>query len=94
MPKPNKNTFHPLCARCMKPCKQTVAVKLLTCPLFEPKMSDREFEQLLDEMEDIGRKADVLHERVSKLIGEMQEEKKTASSPDAPSPGQEGRVET
>jgi hypothetical protein len=74
MLKKNKNTIHPLCARCIKTCKQTVSVQLLTCPLFEPKMSDAEFVRLLDEMEEIGRKADTLHSRVSKLIEEMRVE--------------------
>ena len=75
MLKRNKNTTHPLCARCIKTCKQTVAVQLLSCPLYEPKMSNKEFEELLGEMETISRKADALHQRVSRLIDDMQVEK-------------------
>ena len=42
--------------------------------MYESKMSDEDFEQLLEEMDKVGRQADELHNRVSKLIEEMREE--------------------
>lgn len=90
MLKRNKNTTHPLCARCIKTCKQTVAVQLLSCPLYEPKMSNDEFEELLGEMEVISRKADALHQRVSRLIDDMQVEK---APPPSEKPGEENGKE-
>ena len=70
----NKNTIHPLCTRCVKTCKQTVSVIMLTCEMFEPQMSDDEFEQLLNDMDEVTRQADVLHTRVNRLIDDMQED--------------------
>ena len=74
MLKKNKNTIHPLCTRCVKTCKQTVSVIMLTCEMFEPQMSDDEFEQLLNDMDEVTRQADVLHTRVNRLIDDMQED--------------------
>ncbi len=74
MLKKNKNTIHPLCARCIKTCKQTVSVIMLTCEMFEPQMSDDEFDQLLNDMDEITRQADVLHARVNQLLDDMQED--------------------
>ena len=36
-------------------------------------MDDTEFEKLLDEMDELGRQADVLREKVNHLIDEMRE---------------------
>lgn len=36
-------------------------------------MDDAEFEKLLDEMDELGRQADVLREKVNHLIDEMRE---------------------
>ncbi|HIG47407.1 MAG TPA: hypothetical protein EYQ20_13630 [candidate division Zixibacteria bacterium] len=74
MLKKNKNTIHPLCARCAKTCKQTVSVIMLTCEMFEPQMSDDDFDQLLNDMDEVTRQADVLHTRVNRLIDDMQED--------------------
>lgn len=80
MPKKNKNTIHPLCARCVNTCKETVAVTLLTCEMFEAQMSDDEFEQLLNDMEEVTRQADALHTRVNQLIDDMQEDEVVAEN--------------
>ena len=74
MLKKNKNPIHPLCARCAKTCKQTVSVIMLTCEMFEPQMSDDDFDQLLNDMDEVTRQADVLHTRVNRLIDDMQED--------------------
>ena len=74
MLKKNKNTIHPLCARCIKTCKETVSVVLLSCDRFEPQMSDDEFDQLLNDMDEITRQADALHTRVNRLLDEMQDD--------------------
>jgi hypothetical protein len=78
MLKKNKNTINPLCARCINPCKELVSVVLLTCDRFEPKMSDDEFDQLLNDMDEITRQADVLHARVNQLIDDIQEDEVVA----------------
>lgn len=40
----------------------------------EPKMSDEDFNQLLNEMDEVGRQADELRTRVSRLIEDMRED--------------------
>ena len=47
---------------------------MLTCEMFEPQMSDDEFEQLLNDMDEVTRQADALHARVNRLIDDMQED--------------------
>ena len=42
--------------------------------LFEPQMSDDDFDQLLNDMDEVTRQADVLHTRVNRLIDDMQED--------------------
>lgn len=68
---PDQPSINAMCARCQNTCKQPSYVKLVSCPLFEPKLSDADFDQLLEEMDDVGRQADALHERVLKLIKDM-----------------------
>ncbi len=47
---------------------------MLTCEMFEPQMSDDDFDQLLNDMDEVTRQADVLHTRVNRLIDDMQED--------------------
>ena len=81
-----QDAINALCARCQNTCKQPATVKLVRCPMFEPKMSDEDFEKLLNEMDDVGRKADELRTRVSRLIEDMRE--------DMPEPETEDDIES
>lgn len=42
-------------------------------PIDRPATDDVEFEKLLDEMDELGRQADALREKVNHLIEEMRE---------------------
>lgn len=71
---PDTPSINAMCARCQNTCKQPSYVKLVSCPLFEPKLRDDEFERLLEEMDDVSRQAEELHARVSKLIDDMRKD--------------------
>ncbi|MBI4553564.1 MAG: hypothetical protein HY710_14970 [Candidatus Latescibacteria bacterium] len=71
---PDSPAINALCARCQNTCKQPSYVKLVSCPLFEPKLGDAEFDRLLEEMDDVNRQADELHARVEKLIEDLRKD--------------------
>jgi uncharacterized protein Yka (UPF0111/DUF47 family) len=66
-----RKNIHPLCARCQNRCKQPASLRILDCNLFEPMMSDEEFETLLGEMERIGQRADELRRNVNRFLNEL-----------------------
>ena len=53
-------------------------------------MGDEEFEKLLDEMDELGRQADALREKVNHLIDEMRENDVVADEDEGVSEGADG----
>ncbi len=60
--------IHKLCKRCFNDCKQTAAVIIARCPKYIKRLSESEFRNLLDDLDEVGEKADELKARSKKLV--------------------------
>ena len=67
--------IHKLCEHCTNSCKQEDTVKIVHCPRFQKRLSDIEFNNLIDELETMEKDADKLKKRVLELL-------QTVASPD------------
>lgn len=64
---PEGTMFTALCVKCSKTCKQPVTVKLVHCPIFEPRV---EFDDLMDQLEKFEQDATDLKTRTTQLLTE------------------------
>ena len=60
--------IHKLCKACINTCKQDDHVIIVRCPKFQKRFSDEEFRDLVDKIDTMENEADMLSERVHKLI--------------------------
>ena len=56
-----------LCMKCGKTCKQPLTVKLVRCPMFEPRI---EFDDLMDQLQKFEEEALQLKHRASRILQE------------------------
>lgn len=59
--------FTALCMKCSKTCKQSITVKLVHCPIFEPRLDP---DDLMDELEKFEKDALQLKTRTAQLLTE------------------------
>ena len=57
-----------LCKACVKTCKQSDSIKIVNCPKFQNKPSDKEFREMIHELDDAENKAKKLQKSVRELI--------------------------
>jgi len=57
-----------LCKACIKTCKQSDSAKIVNCPKFKKKPSDKEFHEMINELENSENKAKKLQKNVRELI--------------------------
>ena len=62
--------IHSLCSKCFLTCKQENTVKIIHCPKFQKHLSDIEFEDIIDELQNMESEAKNLEKRAQKLIQE------------------------
>ena len=60
--------IHKLCKSCVNDCKQTAVVIIARCPKYIKRLSESEFRNLLDDLDEMGKKADELKARAKKLV--------------------------
>jgi len=60
--------FNKLCNICAKKCKQSDSVKIVSCPNFLKNPSEREFRQMVDELDFVETKAKRVQKRVKSII--------------------------
>ena len=60
--------IHKLCKNCVNDCKQTAVVIIARCPKYIRRVSESEFRNLLDDLDEMGKKADELRVRTKKLV--------------------------
>ena len=70
--------FHRLCAACVHTCKQDAAASIMQCPRFQKRMSDSEFNAMLDELKDLEKRAEDIRTRAQELLRETLESAKPA----------------
>ena len=61
---------HTLCATCVHTCKQDASAKIMQCPKYQKRMTDSEFNAMLDELKDLETQAEGIRERAQDLIRE------------------------
>jgi hypothetical protein len=59
--------FTAMCMKCTKTCKQNLSVKLVHCPLYEPRM---DLDDLMDQLEKFELEALNLKNRTALLLSE------------------------
>ena len=64
---PEGTMFTALCMKCSKTCKQPITVKLVRCPIFEPRIDP---DDLMDELEKFEQDALQLKTRTAQLLTE------------------------
>lgn len=64
---PEGTMFTALCMKCSKSCKQPITVKLVHCPIFEPRL---DFDDLMDQLEKFEQDALNLKTRTTQLLTE------------------------
>lgn len=64
---PEGTMFTALCMKCSKSCKQPITVRLVHCPLFEPRV---EFDDLMDQLDKFEEEATALKTRTAQLLTE------------------------
>ena len=57
-----------LCKACINTCKQSDSTKIVSCPKFQKIPSDKEFQDMVDELDNTEIKAKKLQKRVKELI--------------------------
>ncbi len=57
-----------LCKACIKTCKQSDSIKIVNCPKFQKKPSDKEFHEMINELDNAENKAKKLQKSVRELI--------------------------
>ena len=57
-----------LCKACIKTCKQSDSTKIITCPKFQKKSSDKEFREMIHELDDAEKKAKKFQKNIRELI--------------------------
>ena len=62
--------YHKLCAACIHTCKQDESAKIMQCPKYQKRMTDSEFNDILDELKDLEKQAESIRERAQDLIRE------------------------
>ena len=65
---------HKICKNCLKTCKQEDTVKIVKCPRFQKRLSNDEFKNLVDSLEEIQTDADSVKKRTQELIRKIQDE--------------------
>ena len=78
-----------LCAACMHTCKQESGTKIVRCPNFRKHLSENEFRDLVNELEDVEARAAELERNVKNLIDRAL----TGSVPDSAAPGADKATE-
>ncbi len=64
---PEGTMFTALCMKCSKSCKQPITVKLVHCPLFDPRI---DFDDLMDQLNKFEEEATALKTRTTQLLTE------------------------
>lgn len=62
--------FNKLCTACIHDCKQPATVRIVTCPEFRKRPSEREFRAMIDEMDRMEKNARSLQRGIRKVIRE------------------------
>ena len=57
-----------LCKACIKTCKQSDSIKIVNCPKLQEKPSDKEFREMINELDNAENKAKKLQKSVRELI--------------------------
>ena len=57
-----------LCKECIKTCKQNDTIKIVTCPKLQKKPSDKEFREMINELDNAENKAKKIQKNVQELI--------------------------
>jgi hypothetical protein len=64
----NHNMFNKLCKICVNSCKQEDTVKIVTCPKFHKKPSEKEFHLMVGEIDKAEKQAKSTQKRVKEII--------------------------
>lgn len=65
--------FHKLCANCSNSCKQNDNVKIARCPNYLKRVSESEFNCLVEELDTMNEDIDTLSDKAKKLIEKAHE---------------------
>ena len=60
--------IHKLCIHCVHICKQTSTVKIMKCPRFEKRVSEKEFRRMVNDVGEIEKQAETIKERIQSLL--------------------------
>ena len=60
--------FNKLCKTCINTCKQNDSTKIVSCPKFHKIPSEKEFQEMVNKLDNTEIKAKKLQKRVKELI--------------------------
>lgn len=72
-PVTEKPMFHKLCINCINSCKQNDNVKIARCPNYMKRVSESEFNSMIEELDTINKDMDTLSSKAKKLIEKAHE---------------------
>ena len=69
-----------LCKACVNTCKQDESVKIVNCPKYRKNPSEKEFREMIDDLDSAEKNAKKVRNRVKKIISKTLSE--NSNNPD------------